>query len=166
MHIRKALVSDMAEILRVYDTARIFMAKNGNPTQWAGGYPAKALIESDIKNEQLYVCETDSRINAVFYTASGPDPTYINIYNGNWLNSKPYGVIHRIASDGTQHGVLAFCLAYCKKIYDNIKIDTHDDNKIMQHLLEKNGFYRCGIIHIENGEKRIAYQYTSNGENQ
>lgn len=29
----------------------------------------------------------------------------------------------------------------------------------MQHLLEKNGFVRCGIIHLANGAPRIAYQF-------
>ena len=28
----------------------------------------------------------------------------------------------------------------------------------MQHLLEKNGFTRCGIIHVADGTPRIAYQ--------
>ena len=29
------------------------------------------------------------------------------------------------------------------------------------HLLEKNGFTRCGIIHVEDGTPRIAYQKMS-----
>lgn len=164
MHIRKATTADMAEIMRIYATARKFMAQNGNPTQWADGYPKQELLESDIEKECLYVCETSQGINAVFYTAGGIDPTYINIYGGKWLNDNPYGVIHRIASDGSQRGVLKFCIEYCKQFYRDIKIDTHEDNKIMQHLLEKNGFCRCGIIHLENGDERIAYHYTSNGE--
>lgn len=164
MQIRKALQSDMDEILRVYDTARQFMAATGNPTQWADGYPARVLLEDDIKKGQLYVCETDGRINAAFVTYGGIDPTYITIEDGKWLNEQPYGVIHRIASDGTQHGVLPFCINFCKQFYSNIKIDTHEDNKVMQHLLEKNGFQRCGIIYLENGDPRIAYHYTPNGE--
>jgi RimJ/RimL family protein N-acetyltransferase len=40
----------------------------------------------------------------------------------------------------------------------NIRIDTHRDNAIMQHLLEKNGFVKCGIIYVEDGSPRIAYQ--------
>ena len=30
----------------------------------------------------------------------------------------------------------------------------------MQHLIEKNGFKRCGIIHIADGSPRIAYERT------
>ena len=40
-------------------------------------------------------------------------------------------------------------------------VDTHADNKVMQHLLESEGFTRCGIIHVEDGTPRIAYQRLS-----
>ena len=49
-------------------------------------------------------------------------------------------------------------LGFCSDFCDNIRMDTHEDNKIMQHLLEKNGFIRCGTVHIFNGDPRIAYQ--------
>lgn len=35
----------------------------------------------------------------------------------------------------------------------------------MQHLLEKNGFVRCGIIHLANGAPRIAYQFAGDSTN-
>ena len=40
----------------------------------------------------------------------------------------------------------------------NLKIDTHEDNVVMQHVLEKNGFERCGKIYTHDGTPRIAYQ--------
>ncbi len=40
----------------------------------------------------------------------------------------------------------------------NFRIDTHNDNKIMQHVIEKNGFIRCGIIYVKDGSPRIAYE--------
>ena len=42
----------------------------------------------------------------------------------------------------------------------NVRADTHKDNITMQNMLAKNGFVPCGIIHVENGSERIAYQYT------
>lgn len=164
MLIRKALPCDMEAILNVYEKARKFMVDTGNPTQWAGGYPQKDLLEKDIKCEQLYVVEINGCIHAVFFLSGGIDPTYINIENGEWLNDLPYGVIHRIASDGTQHGVLPFCVEFCKQYFDELRIDTHEDNAVMQHLLQKNGFVRCGIIRLADGDARIAYQYSSHGE--
>lgn len=163
MQIRKAKPSDIEEILRVYAAARAFMRATGNPNQWSGGHPARELLEDDIQKGQLYVGETDSGVNAVFAMLAGPDLTYAVIEDGKWPNTRDYGVIHRIASDGTCHGVLPQCVEYVKQFYDEIRIDTHHDNKVMQHLLEKNGFVRCGIIYLENGDPRIAYQFSKNG---
>ena len=91
------------------------------------------------------------------------DPTYYRI-DGAWKNEAPYGVIHRIASDGTEKGIFEAVMEFCKeKMAErgirNLRIDTHEDNKTMQHLIEKYGFQRCGIIYLENGSPRIAYQW-------
>ena len=42
----------------------------------------------------------------------------------------------------------------------NLKIDTHRDNVVMQNMLKKNGFQSCGIIHVQDGSERLAYQKT------
>jgi hypothetical protein len=47
---------------------------------------------------------------------------------------------------------------YCFSQDPNIRIDTHRDNKIMRHLVEKHGFAYCGIIYLDNGDERLAYQ--------
>lgn len=36
----------------------------------------------------------------------------------------------------------------------------HKDNKITRHLIEKNGFAKCGIIYVADGSPRIAYEKT------
>jgi ribosomal protein S18 acetylase RimI-like enzyme len=90
------------------------------------------------------------------------DPTYGYI-DGAWMNDEPYGVIHRIASDGERRGIFKNVLEFCKekmavRNIKNLRIDTHADNKPMQHLVEKYDFNRCGIIYLGNGSPRIAYQ--------
>lgn len=85
---------------------------------------------------------------------------YEKIYCGKWLNDKPYGVIHRLVSNGTTHGITKTCIEWCLKQIQNIRIDTHADNKIMQSLMLKYGFEYCGIIHTHNGTERLAYQIT------
>ena len=42
-------------------------------------------------------------------------------------------------------------------------MDTHEDNISMQRLLEKNNFKYCGIIYLEDGNKRIAFEKLSIG---
>ena len=48
--------------------------------------------------------------------------------------------------------------AFCFSQDANIRIDTHRDNRIMQHNIEKYGFTYCGIIYLANGDERFAYQ--------
>ena len=86
------------------------------------------------------------------------DPVYDHI-DGAWLDEKPYAAVHRVASAGKKRGILPICMEYCLSRAENIKIDTHENNKIMQHQLEKLGFVRCGTITLANGESRVAYQY-------
>ncbi|MCR5732561.1 MAG: GNAT family N-acetyltransferase [Sphaerochaetaceae bacterium] len=160
MNIRHAEYKDIDKILEVYDIARKTMRKAGNLNQWINGYPQKELIEEDISNSNCYVVEDNNEIVAVLAFIIGDDPTYHEI-EGSWLNDKPYGVIHRIGSNGKVKGIIPFVMDYAFKIVDNLKIDTHKDNAIMQHVLEKNGFKYCGIVTIEDGTKRIAFQRSS-----
>lgn len=159
MKIRKAEKKDLADILRIYDHARKFMAQNGNPDQWADKYPSGERIVRDIEEQISYVCTEDRQIRGVFVFFEGEDPTYQVIENGSWRREQSYGVIHRVASDGTVRGVAEACFTYCKNQTGYLRIDTHKDNIPMQKVLEKNGFCQCGIIHTEDGSKRIAYDW-------
>ncbi len=161
MEIRKAAQADLERILVLYGAARDYMQKAGNRTQWAGGYPQQALIERDMAEGNCYVCTRDREILGVFSYFEEPDPTYARIYEGAWQNEAPYGVIHRIAVGVHGQGVADFCYRWCFARCGNLKIDTHKDNLPMQKSLEKNGFVRCGIIYLENGDPRIAYQKTT-----
>ncbi len=157
--IRPATLTDLDNILAIYARARTYMRETGNPTQWGSTSPALAVLLDDIQHQQLYVLEDQQIIHAVFALIPGDDPTYRYI-DGQWLNNEPYAAIHRVASAGIRKGVLGECLAYCKDQYTDLRIDTHHDNKIMQHLVPKFGFKRCGVIYLENGDPRIAYQFT------
>ena len=159
MNIRKAIKEDLPVLQCIYEKARCYMRDHGNMNQWVNGYPSEALLTSDIEKDTLYVVEADGVVRACFVLAQGPDPTYHYI-NGNWLNNEDYYVIHRIASDGSIHGVLACALSFAESIASNIRIDTHNDNQTMQNQLIKNGFTYCGIIYLENGDPRLAYQKT------
>ena len=157
MTVCKATLEQIEEILAVYETARQFMKKHSNPTQWADRYPPESLVEKDIAEGKLYTVIYEGVIEGVFFFDEGPDPTYETI-NGAWLNSLPYCVIHRIASSGRKKGILKTAVEFCSGFCDNIRIDTHTDNFVMQKALQKLGFKPCGTVNLENGEERIAYQ--------
>lgn len=158
MNIRKTTLKETELLMEMYANARAFMAEHGNPDQWKDSYPGHARIIADIESGCSYVCEHDGRIIATFFYKEGDDTTYRKIFDGQWLNDRPYGVVHRITSDGTVKGAASFCLDWAFEQCWNLKIDTHRDNYVMQRLLEKNGFQYCGVIYTDDGSKRMAYQ--------
>lgn len=160
LKICNANINQIDEIMLIYDYAKKFMKETGNPTQWNGSYPSKELINKDIEKGNFYVgVDEDNVVHCVFAFIVGKDKCYEKIDNGKWLNDEEYGTIHRIASDGKVKGIFEICLKFCLEKISNIRIDTHRDNKIMQHLIEKNGFKKCGIVHMADNTERIAYQY-------
>lgn len=155
--IRKAEANDLEEILRVYRAAKAFMVAVGNPTQWKEGYPA-SVLGRDLERRQLYVvCDDGGAIHGAFVLAMGEDPAYQVIEDGAWGSDEAYGTIHRLGSDGVLKGVFAQCVEFCKGKIHYIRADTHRENLVMQHLLEKQGFTPRGIIYVEDGTPRIAY---------
>ena len=102
----------------------------------------------------------DGAIDAVFVLAMGDDPTYAYIEDGEWFSNTPYGTVHRIASNGSFPGFFGRCMSFCAGKTPHLRIDTHHDNAVMQHLAVKAGFRRCGIIYLANGSPRIAYEKT------
>lgn len=158
-HIRLATYSDLPTILDIYAHAREFQKQTGNPNQWKNGYPYRDVLEDDIAADNLYVCMADGKIVGVFAFILGEDATYRKIWDGEWISNEPYGTIHRIASDGSVRGIATFCFAWAyEKSGENLRIDTHEDNTVMQHLLAKNGFSYCGKILTDDGTERLAYQ--------
>ena len=161
--IRKAKISDVESILTVFDAARAIMVASGNTQQWQNGYPSMQVVMSDIERNGGFVIEEEGRIVAYFAFLPSPEPTYSKIYEGCWIDDRlPYHVIHRIASLPDSHGIFKSIMDYCFREDANIRIDTHRDNRIMQHNIEKYGFSYCGIIHLASGDERLAYQSVSN----
>lgn len=159
MQIRPTDLKDLPVVMTIYDVARNFMRANGNATQWIDGYPSEEFIRQEIEDGHSFVCtDEQGEIIGTFCFILGDDPTYHVIYEGAWPNDEPYGVIHRMATNGKQKGVAEACLNWCADRCDNIRVDTHRDNLVMQHILSKHGFRQCGIILVKNGTERIAYQ--------
>lgn len=159
MNIRLAERKDLDRIKEIYVRAKAYMVETGNPNQWLDGYPKKEMLEEDIANDYLYVMEKEGHIYGAFAFIIGEDDTYNIIEDGAWRSDAVYGTIHRIASSGERKGLLHICMEFCLQQIDYIRIDTHHDNKVMQHLILKEGFKPCGIIYAIDGNPRIAYDY-------
>jgi len=157
--IREAKPIDTPEIMLVMEAAKKIMRSSGNMHQWADGYPSEAVILSDMEKHGGFVVEDAGRIVGYFAFLPSPEPTYSKIYDGAWLDDAlSYHVVHRIASYPDVHGIFSDIMAFCLSHDANIRIDTHQDNRIMQHNILKHGFTYCGIIYLANGDERLAYQ--------
>ncbi len=158
MEIRKSKFEDFNKIMKIYRDAAVFMAENGNPTQWVG-YPSEEMVKNDIEKGQSYVCIQEDDILAVFVYFEENDPWYEYI-EGKWLNDEPYGVVHRIASARKQKGCGEFCIRWSFERCKNLRIDTHKDNIPMQNLLNKLNFKYCGTVYVVENSPRMAFQKT------
>lgn len=157
--VRKSVPEDIDHLKDIFAHARHFMESTGNPDQWGDVYPSEELILDDIRSGDSYVCVSEGCVVATFVLRGGDDPTYAQIYEGQWLDSAPYATIHRIASSGEVKRIFHIALQFALTRYDSIRIDTHSDNKVMQAAILKEGFSYCGVIRCWNGTERLAYQY-------
>ncbi len=157
--IEHTALADLPQLMSIFDIARHLMADTGNPNQWIGGYPSQQVIATDIERGASYICRDENgNIVGTFAFIIGDDPTYSYIEDGAWLDDTPYGVIHRVASNGSIKGIGRMCIDWCFSQIPNLRIDTHADNVIMQNIIRSCGFTYCGIIYTHNGTPRFAYQ--------
>lgn len=166
--LRLARQTDMSDILRITNDAVKFLAQNG-VDQWQDGYPNEVVFLEDIAKNQLYVYEVNNQIIGMTVIQTLPELTYYTI-DGEWLTQdEAYAVVHRcgvIASQrGRSYGKQLF-MAIEKHVKDtlmlnSIRIDTHEDNKVMQNLLCTLQYTYCGIIDLNKpmvNPTRLAYE--------
>lgn len=157
--IRRSTAQDIPAILDIYAKAKRYMRANGNMTQWSNGYPSQESVEADIEAGNSYVgIDGEGETVMTFAFITGEDPTYARIEDGAWINDEPYGTIHRIGSNGKHAGMLRRAVEFGRTLADNIRLDTHADNKPMQKAALNLGFERCGIIYLKDGSPRTAFQ--------
>ena len=147
--------------MSIYAYARSFMQETGNPKSVGETiFPPEELIHKQKSRDKnmLFVQEENGTLHGAFCFIIGEDPTYLQIDDGSWLSDAPYGTIHQVASDGTIHGFFSQIVDYCWTQIPHLRVDTHTDNQIMQHLVQKNGFERRGIIYVLNHSPRIAFE--------
>ena len=161
---RKAEMKDFSVCCEILEEARKNIAELGID-QWQNGSPSSEDLKIVIEKGDLYVAEDAEEIFGFCYIGFSGEPTYDRIYGGEWPNKEPFCVIHRVAlkSEARGKGVFSFLVSFARKLakskdFHALRIDTHRDNVKMKSALKKNGFQPCGIIYLENGEERIAFQ--------
>ena len=128
-------MADVDRIMLVLEAAKQVMRNAGNENQWINGYPNLEAVLADIERDGAMVVEDDGVVVAYFAFLPSPEPTYARIYDGMWVDDElPYHVVHRMGGVPTARGIFASAMEYCFAQDPNIRVDTHRDNKIMQHL--------------------------------
>ena len=161
MYIRQATYSDLDSLMQIFEGAKVIMRASGNLHQWDNGYPTIAVVRKDISQGNCYVLCEGTEILGTMALIAGPDHTYSYI-EGKWSNDDPYYVIHRIAAAVPARNVAKTMFDWAFEHIGQqgcfvIRIDTHKDNCIMQHILAKYGFTHCGVIYLDDGAPREAY---------
>jgi len=167
MKLVKSTLNEIPAIMKIIGDAQRFLAAQ-NIDQWQDGYPDEDQIKLDIYNQDSYVIinDEDVIIGTTVFTFK-PESTYQKI-EGEWKTPQNsiYGVIHRLAVDDTYRkvGLARFVFDQCEELVKNhtkaisLKIDTHSQNLGMQGLLKKRDYIYCGVIYLENGDVRLAFE--------
>lgn len=166
MKFRKSNKTDINNIMNIIRDAQVYFKAQGI-NQWQNDYPNVETINNDIENNHSYVLLKDDNVVATAAVSFDGEKTYDSIYEGQWISENEYAVIHRIAVDSNYKG-LGLSSQIIKNVEElcfekgvhSIKVDTHEENLSMQKLLKKNEFQYCGIIYLEDGSKRIAFEKT------
>jgi len=164
LEFRQANISDLDQIVEIIELSKKYL-KETKVDQWQDGYPAKEDLRRDIESGNSYVLTNKDEIVATTVISLDGESTYNSIFNGEWITNEEYIVMHRVAVHDKYKGKGIFkelikeaeSLALNKGI-SSIKIDTHRDNISMQRAVVKNDFKRCGIIYLEDGSERIAFE--------
>jgi ribosomal protein S18 acetylase RimI-like enzyme len=164
MIFRKATLGDIHDIMNIIVKAQTYFREQGID-QWQNGYPNDQIIKDDINDGNSYVLLVNDIILGTAAILFGIEKTYEVIYNGKWLSDGEYATLHRIAIDSNFWGLglASTILRKAEKLciennINSLRVDTHEDNLPMQGLLKKNGYNYCGIIYLEDGSKRLAYE--------
>ena len=167
IEIRKTEARDLEALMPLFEEARATIAQLGID-QWQNGYPNRAVVLSDIERSQSHCVFVDGEICGTFALISDGEPTYNEIFDGEWLTGDErdqYFAIHRVAisvkcrGKGISTEIISFCAEKARaegKI--SLRIDTHKGNVVMRRMLEKHGFSHCGTIYLESGDERVAYE--------
>lgn len=162
--LRKTTPEDVNQVMEIIEQGKAYLKSSG-VDQWQNGYPNEAVIQADIVNEYGYVLECEGDVVGTAALSFDGEPWYDDIREGKWLSNDDFLVIHRLAVSQNVRGtdVASLMIKQCEKLcaergVHSIKIDTHEENMIMQKFVKKNGFKYCGTVILGSEGKRLAFE--------
>ena len=157
--VRPTAEADIGTLMQMYDHSRSLMRAAGNTTQWTG-YPTEAQVRLDMEHGASYVVECDGHAVGTFALVPGDEPTYARIEHGRWIDSRTtYATIHRLAKLPGASGIWQTAFAFGGSRHAHLRVDTHESNTAMLHLVCSSGFVHCGTVYMGDGTPRLAYEW-------
>lgn len=161
---RKATLADIPSIMRIISDAQTLLAADGID-QWQDGFPSEQTIREDVTERTAYVIESEGKIAAFVCVSLQPEISYAKPRKGQFHLDGSYVTIHRtaVSKEYRGRGLSKLLFQIGEKTakqagINNIRIDTHKDNKRMRHIVAREGFTECAVILLESGAERIAYE--------
>ena len=167
MEIKLSTIHESDSLMGIFREARETIAALGID-QWQNGYPSQNIITEDIMLSRSFAVVCDGEVCGTFVMINDGEPVYDRIYDGDWKtgnDSRDYVAIHRVAisvkkrGSGISTAIINYAADHARKLgRASLRIDTHEGNVVMRRMLEKNGFAYCGIVFLESGDARVAYE--------
>ena len=148
-------------VMEMIRSGRAFQRQQGF-VQWDDAHPSREAVEDDVRSGNGYAVRVDGELAGYLCLSFDGDPAYPEIV-GAWRWDGAYAVIHRMVM-GEHHrgrGLTGEVFRLAQEIamvrgVEILRIDTHEDNLRMRHVLQKHGFVCCGTV-VQNGGLRLAF---------
>ncbi|MDR1568414.1 MAG: GNAT family N-acetyltransferase [Streptococcaceae bacterium] len=164
MKFKPVSLNDWQEVFTILTTAVAFLAEQGI-NQWQNNYPNQATVFQDIQKQVSYQLVDENKILAVAVLNTEAEANYRKIESGTWQNNGKYATIHRFAVNQAYQGrgigksMFQALIQQAQQLgFNDLRVDTHPDNLVMQQLILKNGFTYRGIVYMSDNSQRLAYQ--------
>ena len=164
----RAELQDMADLMLIADEAGAFLHSQ-NVDNWQSGFLSPGVFRKDITAGCCWLFTQEGEAAGCISLYLKPEPDYAGI-DGSWLNpGDDYGTVHQVAVRDIfrGRGLAGEMLQLAEDLtmghgFSSIRVDTNEDNRSMQRLLEHHGYTRCGFLRItgrgEGEDIRVAYE--------
>ena len=153
MKIRKAEISDLKNIMKMYHSCVQGMIKN-DIDQWDTSYPNSKIIRNDLKENTYYVAEIDGTIIGGINIDQNQDPTYLDV---EWTDqTNLFFVVHRLAvkEEYWNRNIGKNLMLFTEKLgikkgLNSVRLDTYSGNPKAINFYKKIDYKQTGIINLK-----------------
>ena len=156
MEIRKADMTDIEEIGKLYDDVCDYLCAHENYPGWRKGiYPTKDDAKDGIKESSLYVAKKDNKIVGALILRHKPEEGYKNV---DWFAESNYEKIYVIYTlavhpDFSRAGIGKQLLGFAEELARkeeciSLRLDVVKDNIPAENLYKKCGYKYVGTTSL------------------